>query len=268
MTSPSPTRPGDAVLAYRKKAESLAEDVAQRFRGVRDPEARSLTEAVHERLVAEANAELRQILTQLRVPFEIALGRPNAAERGVAIPEPKARALLVAIERASAIVEVCLDRATAAQLMIRLEREEFDLAEAIREFMDFDGLLAPDSGTALVAAPSPLVADRSKLVGVIGHLVHRFHSSAKDGEEVMVLVSPVEGGVEGFVGLRPSQSNRTSLMEELTAPVRIEDIHVDVAFARAVVERHGGTLFVAHAAGNALGFGFSIPDVPRAEAVE
>jgi light-regulated signal transduction histidine kinase (bacteriophytochrome) len=48
-------------------------------------------------------------------------------------------------------------------------------------------------------------------------------------------------------------------MEEMHAPMNIEDVGIEVAYIRAVLERHGGSLFVATAGETSAGFGFTLP---------
>jgi len=242
------------MLAYEQKAQALAERVTAQWQHAHAEDARGLADAVHCALVDEANLELRQILAQLSGQLELAQAR---ADRGSpSLPADKIRALLSSLDRASTLMDVYLDRSAAAKFTIRIEAAEFDLAAALGEHLAAQGL-TPHVDAALLDAP--VIADRAKLLDALGHLIGRFYLVARPRERVMVQVAQVEDRIEGFIGLSPSHLGAEQLMEEMRLPLAIEDVGIDVSYARAVLERHGGVLFVANAGDHATGFGFHLP---------
>lgn len=243
-----------SLEAYQTRAEVIAQQVAERWRASDPEDIKSLTDAVYNALVEEANLELRQILAHLGGQCDLAMAR--VARGQPAFTMEKLAMLRGNIGRASTLMEVFLDRASASKLLIRIDAEPFDLAEALAEYVRAHGI---EGEIAATLEACPVHADRAKLVETIGHLVTRFYFSARMHERVTVTLREVEGRIEGFVGLSPSHLKVEELMEEMRLPLSIEDVGIDVAYARAVLDRHGGTLFVATAGDASAGFGFTLP---------
>lgn len=242
------------MTGYQKRAQALAQKVTQEWQLVHSDDVRGLTDAVYRALVEEANLELRQIFAQLSGQLELAQGR--AAKGQAAITPEKLENLVGAVDRASSLMEIFLDRASAAKMIIRLDAETFDLAGA------FDVYLAAQGMTEKVDTnlhPSEIIGDRAKLMDALGHLLTRFYFAARPQERVMLQCAQIDDHVEGFIGLSPSHLEPEQLMEEMRIPLAIEDIGIDVSYARAIVERHGGVLFVATAGEHSAGFGFHLP---------
>lgn len=251
---PTPTKESMTMLAYHEKAETLVLRVAQQWHAEDAQDLKALTEAVRHALVEEANLELRQIFAQMSGTLEMARARQRRGEPALA-PQ-KMESLLESVERASAILEIFLDPSSAAKLTIRLEPETFDLAEAIREHLRLHGI---ERHVEATLEPAFVHADQVKLTDAIGHLVTRFYFAARNHERPVVSIHVKDGRVEGFVGLTPSHLEVAALMEEMRVPMDVEDVGIDVAYIRAVVERHGGTLFVATGGDASTGFGFTLP---------
>lgn len=247
----------DTMIAYKLRAEEVVERVARAWQ--HEPpadDAKALTDAVHYALVEEANLELRQILAQMSGQIELAIAREERnADPGMNVE--KMRSLLDGVTRASAIMDVFLDRSSAAKLTIRLDMEDFDLRASFTEFLDAQDL--SDKIQARFSRPCVVRADQAKLIGALGHLVSRFYFAARSHEDVVVSLTPHEGLVEGFIGLAPSHLRPEQLMEEMHMPLNIEDVGIEVAYVRAILERHGGTFFVATAGDASAGFGFTLP---------
>lgn len=242
------------MLAYQERAAALAEKITHEWQQVHADDVRGLADAVYCALVDEANLELRQILAQVSGQLELAQGR---ASRGLPTMSPeKIGSLLSAVDRASTLMDVFLDRSSAAKLIIRIDAEAFDLSDAFGEYLTAHGI---QERLDVVLAPAPVIADRPKLMDALGHLVTRFYFAARPHERVLLQCAQVEDRVEGFIGLSPSHLNPEQLMEEMRLPLAIEDVGIDVSYARAIVERHGGVLFVATAGEHSAGFGFHLP---------
>lgn len=242
------------MMVYQQRAQALAEKVTAEWQQVHADDVRGLTDAVYCALVDEANLELRQILAQLGGQLELAQMRAGKGQP--ALGTEKIATLLSAVERASSLMEVFLDRSAAAKMIIRIDAEQFDLAEAFATYLEAQGM--GERVDALLAA-CPVVADRLKVMDALGHLITRFYFAARERERVVVQCAVVDGRVEGFIGLSPTHLAPEQLMEEMRVPLAIEEIGIDVGYARAIVERHGGVLFVATAGEHSAGFGFHLP---------
>ncbi|HET6404564.1 MAG TPA: hypothetical protein VFH78_07945 [Candidatus Thermoplasmatota archaeon] len=242
------------MMAYQQRAQELAEKITAEWQQVHADDVRGLTDAVYRALVDEANLELRQIFAHLSGQLELAAAR---AERGQpAMSAEKIKTLLGSVERASALMEVYMDRSAAAKMIIRIDAEQFDLSEAFSQYVAAHGL-SERIGVSL--APAPIIGDRAKLLDALGHLVTRFYFACGGHETVIVQCQVVGDQVEGFIGLSPSHLEPEQLMEEMRLPLAIEDVGIDISYARAIVERHGGVLFVATAGEGSAGFGFHLP---------
>lgn len=242
------------MMAYHERAQKLAEKVSAEWQHVHADDVRGLTDAVYCALVDEANLELRQIFAQLSGQLE--LGASRLAKGQPAMTPEKISSLLTAVERASSLMEVFLDRSAAAKMIIRIEVEQFDLGEALDQYLVGQGLRDRVDATL---TPCPIIADKPKLMDALGHLVTRFYFAAGAHERVLLQCAVVDGRVEGYIGLSPSHLQPEQLMEEMRVPLAIEDVGIDVGYARAIVERHGGVLFVATAGETSAGFGFHLP---------
>jgi light-regulated signal transduction histidine kinase (bacteriophytochrome) len=245
----------DTMNTYKIRAEEVVERVARAWHHeAENTDLKALTDAVHYALVEEANLELRQILAQMGGQVEMAIAR---AERGQpAMTIEKMRQLLDGVQRADALMQIFLDRASAAKLAIRLDVADIDLGGEMREFLQIQNLA---DRVRVQIQPCTIRADRQKLMDALGHLVTRFYFASRPHEEVVVSLAPKEGHVEGFIGLTPSHLRPEQLMEEMHMPMNVEDIGIEVAYIRAILERHGGQLFVATAGESSAGFGFTLP---------
>lgn len=242
------------MMAYQQRAQALAERVTAEWQQVHADDVRGLTDAVYCALVDEANLELRQILAQLSGQLELAGAR--AAKGQPAMTPEKIEGLMGAVERASSLMDVYLDRSSAAKMIIRIDAEDFDLADAFAAYLAAHGI---EERVDAALLPSPIIADRAKLMDALGHLVTRFYFAGRDHERVLLQCAVVNGRIEGFIGLSPTHLQAEQLMEEMRVPLAIEDVGIDVGYARAIVERHGGVLFVATAGDHSAGFGFHLP---------
>ncbi|HVM44632.1 MAG TPA: hypothetical protein VM582_01755 [Candidatus Thermoplasmatota archaeon] len=242
------------MIGYQQRAQALAQKVTAEWQHFHADDVRGLADAVHRAFVDEANLELRQILAQLYGQLELAHAR--ATKGAPAMTPEKIQTLLGALERASVLMDVYMDRSAAAKMIIQIDAQEFDLAHAFDEYLLAHGIR--DRVDAALLA-SPVIADRPKLMDALGHLITRFYFAAGKHERVLLQCAVVDGRVEGFIGLSPSHLAPEQLMEEMRVPLAVEDVGIDVGYARAIVERHGGALFVATAGDASAGFGFHLP---------
>lgn len=237
---------------YAERAELIARQVSDRWHDPEDPG--GLANAVYSAFVEEANLELRQILAQVGGQLELAIRRmdrtktPPTMERLLGLKQ--------SVDRASSIMETFLDRSSATKHTIRLHLEPFDLAEALEDFLVMQGM---QGKVRYQGDPAMIHGDRAKLVDTLGHLISRFYFASREHETVTISIMCQESLIEGFVGLSPSHFEPEVLMEEIRHPLAVEDVGIDIAYTRAVLERHGGSLFVATGGEAATGFGFTLP---------
>lgn len=239
---------------YETRAEAVALRVAGQWEAAGADDVKALSDAVYQALVDEANLELRQVLASVRGQLELAKMRADRGQPGLS-PERMAD-MVAGLDRASALMDVFLDRASATKLIIRLDREAFDLTDALDGYVRAQGL---DTRVRVTSLPAWVEGDRAKLLDAIGHLLTRFYYSARNHELVVLAIAQQGSRVEGFIGLSPSHLEPEELMDEIHLPLRIEDVGIDLAYTRAVIERHGGALFVATAEDASVGFGFTLP---------
>jgi hypothetical protein len=251
--------PGD----YSKRAEACVRRVTDLLLhpNVTDPAA--LSEAAHRALVADANAGIRQILAQLT--NEIALAR------ALCPADPAMRSALGGFQRGvdqlARITDAYLDWDRGTAMVVRLEPEEFDLSAALTHRLHRTGILkpgppeGPSAPIVLLGGSARVRADKEKVLDVLEHLAMRFHFAASRGERLVVATGVREGCAEVFIGVRASNVSAEELMMELSRPLVLEESRIDVPYARALVERLGGTLSVSTdgQAAESVGFRASLP---------
>lgn len=234
------------------EAERIVEEVATRW-DHRHGSLADLLDHACAALAARADHELRQVLAQLSTDLELL--RRHADEPDV--NEERFERMFRAIERASQVVATHLDRTEIAKMIIHVEGEELDLADLLERALQHSGI-PPNVITASVE-PVRIEGDREKLGRVLAYLVRRFDELRVDGEQLRLELEQGEAGAEGRVGIDPSSLTAEKLIDELEAPLDIEAVGIDLPYARAVIERHGGTLFVAQMGADGLGLGFELP---------
>lgn len=207
-------------------------------------------------LAEEANHEIRQVLAQLGTELELLRSKLE----GDASSLERLDRMLDGIDRASHVVGTYINRSEVAKLLIRIIPEPVDLADLLRGCLDRAGASAGQAETTL--EPATIQGDRVKLATALGYLVDRFHRDAGPDQHLVVQLGANGDGVEGLIGLAPSQHAGDALIDELEAPLDIEAMNVDLPYARAVIERHGGTLYVDRFDPDGLGFGFRLPQKP------
>lgn len=203
-------------------------------------------------------------------------GGGAAGAGGPALSAARLDRLADAVDRAASVVDVFLDRNHAAKLLIRLRRERFDLVDALEQHLLVTGQTDGPAPIRFEAeGPAEIHGDPEKLMDVLVHLVHYMRRSAgEDGILVRLTAAarsaseeaqgPKTGeeraeAVEGFIGVRSGRISAEELMEELSEPLRFDQMRISIPFARAVMERHGGTVFVARPDEETVGLGFVLP---------
>jgi len=235
--------------------------VARRMARSWDPAQGDMTDLVDRvasRLADDANHELRQALSALTTELELADHRTDG--EGVHLQRETVDKLLDQIDRSIRIVATHLDRSQVAQLLIKVQARPVDLADLTGEAVTRRDLDPQRGSIEADVEPVQVQADPEKLRTALGFLCSRFHAAGSTGT-LHLEVEALEGGAAGFVGYDPPPLSRWALVEELEDPLEIGRMEVDVPYVRAVLERHGGSLFV-DSRGDAVGYGFELPDEP------
>ncbi len=254
-------------LSVEDEARRLARRVLEDWTHSGSQDSKTLVDNLQRAFLEEANHALRQVLFQLGARVELALVKNI---QGESIPgnldERTASSLMDALTRAAKIVDIYLDRSKAVQYAIMLHPEPFRLDQDIHDMLKWNGFLDEPRDVELDLKPATVVADRERLRDVLGHLVARFWFSRTGAERLVVRLHPTtDGGAQGFIGFSTSPLHAEDLIEEINHPLSIEAIEIDIPYTRAILERHGGTLFVASGEGETIGFGFSVPREPEQE---
>lgn len=240
-----PDEPGPVA-----EAERIVREVEARWDHLEGDLDRLLDQATAT-LADHANHELRQILAQVGTEAEL-LSRSVTDQSA----HERVDRILRAVERATAIVGSHLDRHEIAKLMIRLDRDDVDLAtmveDSIRRAAIDPSRVDADVRTSLIEG------DRKKLGAALDHLVQRFAFEAQPGQRLHIRLRPVEAHVEGSIGLDPAPDLGHVLIRDLEEPLEISEAGVDLPYARTVIERHGGALYVDRF-GEGRGYGFRLP---------
>lgn len=246
-----------------EEAQRLARRVLEDWTHSGSQDNKSLVDDLQKAFLDEANHALRQVLFQLGARIELALVKRLQSDPGKGLDDHTAESLMDAVNRATQIVDIFLDRSRAVQFAIALHPEPFSLDQDLRDMLQWNGFLEDADNVELDLEATPLVADRERLRDVLGHMAARFWFSRTPPEKLVVRVRPTSGqGAEGFIGLSLSHLHAEDLIEEIDHPLSIEAMEIDTPYTRAVLERHGGTLYVASDEHQTTGFGFTLPPEP------
>lgn len=259
-----PASPSANSGPYRSKALQLAHRIRREWETSPHQDLKSLVDEVQSAFSEEANHELRQVLFQLSAQLELALVKGSGGK--AELSKGEITRLLSAVGRATNVVEAYLDRGEAAKMVIDLHPETFDVGVTLVELLRWNGFL---DGDQVEAAIEPVVihADKDHLMDVLGHMASRFYFARHDPEQVRIVLKDAGAQVEGFFGLVGARTTTQELMSEFDQPLKMEDMQIDMPYTRAVIERHGGALYVAAGTDNASGFGFTLPkNAPNPEA--
>ncbi|MDX1612400.1 MAG: hypothetical protein R3185_08515 [Candidatus Thermoplasmatota archaeon] len=258
--------PVEARLRERLRAVEVLGDVVESWsesHGSRGPA--KLRYLASHAMAAEANHRLRQVLAQVGTRLELA----NWACRDQQDPGPfleEFPSLMDALTRAGCILDTFLESQESIKLMIHLDEEVFDLAEQLS--LRLEAMAGIDTDIRLSTSMDPTVVqgDPGKLLDVITNLVTRFQNVAEPGDSVYVKLAPDGKMARGFVGMHPARYEARALVDELSHPWDLPGPTIDSAYAQAILERHGGALYVERSQEDAVGFGFALPLIPPSDA--
>ncbi|HVS19497.1 MAG TPA: ATP-binding protein [Planctomycetota bacterium] len=206
--------------------------------------------AAQRRFVADAAHELRTPVAALALQAQVAERAGQPAARSVAFAE-----LHKGIGRAARLVEQLLRLARLGPEASAEEHQPVDLAEIAREVVGSMAYNARTLGIDLGAeasAPAPMPGAKSELRSLISNLVDNALRYAPHGSEVTVKVARDASGTRMTVldaGPGIPAAEREAVFERFQ---RASDddtpgVGLGLAIAKAVVERHGGRIWLEDA---------------------
>jgi signal transduction histidine kinase len=208
-------------------------------------------------LSEQASHELRQIFTMLYTQLELASHRSE--EPGARLDADTVDRMLGEIDRGSAIAGTYLDRQEIAKALIRLETRDVDLAQLLAGLVQRNGLDPDREDVDTDMQPTQVEADREKIARVLDFLVTWLGGTTTDDGRLAVHVDGDPEGACVFVGVEPCSLDRKDLVERLVQRFSLDALSIDVPYVRAVVERHGGAIYVAEREPGYLGYELEIP---------
>lgn len=242
---------------HRVKALQLAHQIRTEWEHSPHQDLRSLVHEVQSAFAEEANHELRQALFQLSAQLELALVKGRGGQASLATEQ--ITKLLGAVGRATSAVETYLDRGEAAKMVIELTYDAFDIGTSLMDLLRWNGFLEDPANVEAHVDPFVIQGDKDHLMDILGHMASRFFLLRRAPERVLITLIDQRDHVEGFFGLAGSRLTAQDLMAEFDKVLEMDDMQIDMPYSRALIERHGGTIYVAAGPDRASGFGFTIP---------
>ncbi len=244
----------------RARAEHVVQQIIDRWaaRGMLDERSvASLRDRVLASLAGEADHHLRQLLARITTELELAAAsdEANGVDSALLGRLPD---LMDALDRAQEVVEAFLDANEITQLIIQLHLRTFDLSEDLKRKIQTLGLAGGATGLDVDLAETRIEADPLKLVDSLLHVIYEIQDHAPPDQATHVQLGPQGSQAVGFVGVHGDSLPPETLLKALDAPLNLEQDTIDMAYVRAVIERHGGTISVQRS-GDLVGYGFTLP---------
>lgn len=255
-TDPATHDPADTDQTV---ARDLVKDVVQAWHENMGYEGvGTLRDHAHRAMAEEATHRLRQVLAQLDAHLELAAHGCRVDHS----PDPflsRYPQIVRSLSRATGLLETYLEAHEIIKQMVDLDSEPFDLAQTLNDRLELAEAFIDQVPVEAQLSPAFIEGDQLKLMDVLMHLVSRFQELGKAGDAVEVRLTPTGPWARGFIGLRPPRVEARDLVRALGRPADTEGPRFDVIYARAVLERHGGTMYVERTPEEACGFGFELP---------
>ncbi len=242
------------------RAQHVVQEIIDRWaaRGALDERAVSaLRDRVLASLAGEADHHLRQLLARITTELELAAATDQAKDVDSALLD-RLPDLMDALDRAQEVVQAFLDANEITQLLIQLHLRTFDLAEDLELQIRSYGLTGGPREIRLELEPTQVEADPEKLLDSLRHIVYEIQDRAPPDQPIHVHLAPQGSQAIGFVGCHQDSLAPEDLLAGLDAPLDLEDDTIDMAYVRAVIERHGGSITVDRSDG-LIGYGFTLP---------
>lgn len=244
----------------RVRAEHVVRQIIERWaaRGMLDERSvASLRDRVLASLAGEADHHLRQLLARITTELELAAASDEARGVDSALLE-RLPDLMDALDRAQEVVEAFLDANEITQLIIQLHVRTFDLAEDLERQIQTLGVAGGPARIKVDLEETPIEGDHLKLLDSLLHVVYEIQDHAPPDQAIHVKVAPQGSQAVGFVGAHADSLPPEVLLEALDGPLDLEKDTIDMAYVRAVIERHGGTISVQRSE-DLVGYGFTLP---------
>ena len=234
---------------------------------VQDITEQRLLERMKDEFISMVSHELRTPLTSIRAPLMLLANGTVSSEtpRGREMVDIAARSA----ERMVRLVNDILDMQRLATGQLRIRPAACDAADLIRQAIDTMQPLADEAGVKLQARAEPLalVVDGTRIVQVLTNLIDNAVSFSPPGGVVRVEVER-QGGEAAFCvsdegpGVPPQQ--RELIFErfkqaDASMSRSKEGTGLGLAICRALVEQHGGRIWIADRPGPGATFCFSLP---------
>jgi signal transduction histidine kinase len=268
LTEMGPGEVGELTRAFNSMARQL------------DARRREL-EAQNEQLrdSEHAKSELVSIVShELRTPLTSMLGFTSLLTRGELDEESRQRYLEIIARQGQRLATLLDDFLSVQQLedgRLELSVERVDLAELLRQQTELYSAHSEDHELTLELddVVLPVRGDEGRLAQVVGNLLSNAIKYSPDGGRVHVVADRAEGHVyvrvrdEG-IGIPDEEQSRvfTKFFRGDAAARGIAGSGLGLAFARAVVEAHGGRIGFTSEAGEGTTFEIELPDASAAQA--
>lgn len=227
-------------------------------------------ERMKNEFVSIVSHELRTPLTSIRGALQLVIGRPQEPELA-----PRTHELLTISlnnsERLIRLINDILDISKIEHGSIQLRRVPLDPAEFCRTAAQEVAAFAADRGIAIdVAVPEglgPISADRDRALQVLENLLSNAIKFSQQGQRVELSATGGEDVVRFTVrdygrGIAPEDHRRIFEKFQQTDSSLTRDVGgtgLGLAICKALVEEHGGRIWLDSALGHGATFSFTLP---------
>jgi PAS domain S-box-containing protein len=229
-----------------------------------------------EEFVSIVSHELRTPLTSIRGSIQLVVGEPGS------VPDPEHRTLLqIALnncERLVRIINDILDVSKIESGNLPLHKKAVNVAELIRQSVDVVASPARNAGVRVdVKLPAdlrPVMVDQDRIVQALVNLLSNAVKFAPSGSTVTVAAMAGEQTVtvsvtdegEGIAPENLSRLFRKFQQVDSSSSRRKGGTGLGLAITKALVEQHGGRIFVDSALNKGTRFSITLPLATAEEA--
>ena len=243
-----------AVVASEQHRRRLAEEINR---------ANVLEQVNHQRA-----ALLRSVSHDLRTPLATIRTAASELQAGVVRDEATRQELLSLVgdeaDRLDRLVANLLDLSRIEAGVLRPDRQAIDLRELIEDRRASLGAALHDVTVCVDVAPDvPAVsADYSQLGQVLANLLENAARHSPSGGTVTVTAAARPDAVEVVVtdeGKGVAPEDRAVIFEPFRTGQGSQSTGIGLAICKALVEAHGGTIWLATGAAGGAAFHFTVP---------
>lgn len=229
---------------------------------------------VRDRLLAIVSHDLRNPLSAIKMSAET-LVRPMAPHESAARVSRSSRVILHAVEHMERLIRDLLDLAGLQAGQLRIACEAREVGDILRETLELLTAVAQERDVSLIAnVDSPLLAwcDRERIVQVLSNLIGNATKFSAEGGTVTVEARPLGTDVVLSVadtgpGIAPE--NLPHIFDQFwQAERRVDGLGLGLSIAKALVEAHGGRLWVESTVGHGTTFFFTLPQAGDGATIE